>query len=147
MSSLFVPPTIYIEPSIITDEYGQHTLNVPQHSLYYYHLPPENAPEYQHYFKCNAFLMYRRTLQKALNTRTNVSSKMAKESWDYAPEQFKKFFKDYTKAVLSYRRKFYKILVKKDQKKQQNKFKSFIVDQEEITKQHFRIETINFKFV
>jgi len=140
--SSFVPPTVYTGPSVYTDEHGVNFLNVPQQTLYYYRLPPADCSDHKKFRRCNAFLIYRRFLQKALKARTNKCSIMAKESWDFASGDFKKFFEDYSKVVQESRGKVYRIVEgKRKTKKGKSRMKLF-VGQEDYTMENLQIETM-----
>lgn len=82
---------------------GQYFLSIPQYGLYDYALPPVNSLRYRNFLRCNSFIMFRRHLLWALGTNTSNTSKMAKNSWSTSSNEFKEFYREYTKNVFNAR--------------------------------------------
>ncbi|PKY45892.1 hypothetical protein RhiirA4_460591 [Rhizophagus irregularis] len=126
---------IYFEPTI-DNKNGQYRLSVPQAGIYYYILPSVHSSAYKNFVRCNPFIMYRRCLQKASGLKTKECSRIAQESWEYASEQLKNFFKEYTNEVFSNKSKVYRIVTNNKRKPKRKAAKRLTIDQEVHTQQH-----------
>jgi len=89
--------SIFVGPLIFTYTCRQYFLSVPQLGIYNFYLP--SASEYRNIiWRCNGFTMYRPVLERILNS-TSTTSKMASESWNFASEEFREFFRNYANVV------------------------------------------------
>src|SRR6185437_11323283 len=49
---------------------------------------------------CNDFIIYRALIQRHLASTTGDAFKVTSTSWDLVPDEFKEFFKDYTRMAI-----------------------------------------------
>jgi hypothetical protein len=113
ISSLSMTSNAHTGPTV-GFEFGRHVLNVPQVGIYNYQLPPIDSSDFKNFLRCNAFMMYRRCVQKALpGSKSSLCSIIAKESWKLASKDLKEFFKKYTRDVFIKKEKVYRIIVNK----------------------------------
>ncbi|RGB42373.1 hypothetical protein C1646_810030 [Rhizophagus diaphanus] len=129
MSSYPLSSNIYFQPTI-DNKNGQYRLSVPQAGIYYYPIPPVDSSAYKNFVRCNPFIMYRRLIQKATSMKTKECSRIAQESWEYASEQLKNFFKEYTNEVFSNKNKVYKIVQNNKRKPKKKAARGLTIDQE-----------------